>query len=97
LSVDDEGSSAVAQGFVEVRNRTSNPATIELFLTHEEEPSQSSSVTATLKVGESVSVPIGLLCAGLPAGDQTVQLTVGGAPDVVVESAFLSAIASPQS
>src|SRR4051794_40558015 len=95
LTVDDEGGSGIAQGFLELRNPTSHPATISVVLVHQQEPAHTSSVTATLKVGESTSVPVGLLCDGLPAGEQTVQLKVVGATDLIVESAFLSAIASP--
>lgn len=96
LTLDDAGGSGIAQGFVELRNSGANPVTVAVTLVHEQDPSHTSSVTATLKTGESKSVPVGLLCDGMPAGDQTVQLSVTGASGVVVESAFLSAMAGPQ-
>ena len=95
LTVDDAGGSGIAHGFVELRNRTPNPVTVAVGLVHTEEPSHNTSVTTTLKVGESKSVPIGLLFNGMPAGEQTVRLTAGGAADVVVESAFLSVMTGP--
>jgi hypothetical protein len=96
LTIDDGGGSGIAHGFVELRNRTPNPVTVAVGLVHTEEPSHNTSVTTTLKVGESKSVPIGLQCNGMPAGEQTVKLTAGGAADVVVESAFLSVMTGPE-
>ena len=96
LTVDDAGGSGIAQGFVELRNSGASPVTVAVTLVHEQDPQHTASVTATLKTGESKSVPVGLLCNGMPAGDQTVQLSVTGDSGVVVESAFLSAIAGPQ-
>lgn len=96
LTVDDAGGSGIAQGFVELRNSTGNAATVEVTLVHQQDPTHTSSVTTTLKVGESTSVPVGLLCNGMPAGDQTVQLSVTGVSGIVVQSAFLSAIAGPR-
>ena len=96
LSVDDEGGAGIAQAFVELRNSGPNPATISVFLVHVQNQKHSSIVTTTLKAGERTSVPIGLLCDGLPAGEQTMKVTAGGLDGVVVESAFLSATAAPQ-
>ena len=96
LTIDDAGDSGIAQGFVELRNSSGNAATVAVTLVHQQDPTHASSVTTTLRVGESKSVPVGLVCDGLPAGDQTVELSVIGAAGVVVESAFLSAVAGPQ-
>ena len=95
LTIDDEGGAAVAQAFVELRNSGPNPATISVFLTHEQDPKHTTTVTTTMKAGERTSVPVGLLCNGLPAGEQTVEVTAGGLAGVVVESAFLSVSVAP--
>jgi hypothetical protein len=95
ISVDDEGGAGIAQGFVELRNAGPNPATISVVLVDQQDSSHSTTVTTTLKAGERSSVPLGLLCDGLPAGDQTVELTAGGLDGVFVESAFLSASVAP--
>lgn len=95
LNVDDKGASGVGQAFVELRNPTGQAATVTLLLVHLQDPDHTSTVHATLAPGDVTTVPVGLLCNGMPAGKQTVQLRAGGAAGVVVDSAFLSAIASP--
>lgn len=96
LTVDDEGGAGIAEAFVELRNAGPNPATISVVLVHQQEPKHSTTVTTTLKAGERTSVPVGLLCDGMPAGEQTVKVTAGGLEGVVAESAFLSASTLPQ-
>ena len=96
LSVDDGGGTGIAQAFVELRNPTPNPATVSVLLVHEQDPRKRSIVTATIKVGERVSVPIGLT-AQLPAGQHTFKVTAGGQAGIAVETVFLSASATPGS
>jgi hypothetical protein len=95
VTVDDEGGAGIAEAFVELRNSGPNPATISVVLVHQQDAAHTTTVTTTLKAGERTSVPLGLLCDGLPAGEQTVKLTAGGLDGVVVESAFLSTSVAP--
>lgn len=95
VKVNDGGGLGTAYAVVQVTNPTGKAVDVSLVLTHVQDTDHTQTFTTEVLGNSSMSLVASFQCNFLPAGKQTVDLSVTG-PEVVVEHGILTMVATPR-